>query len=231
MANTPKHRDPDYSIVEETGMRLGKAPNALHVPGISDEALRETERLCARDYLEHHVFFNHIQFHNHCIYHLLASLSLGAAQKRLREIYDLNITLQRPLLEPVPGVTITKANMHEYLGKEEFYANYIEFFRCEIGAEGGDWRSVLVRYMFDNEIYPLVFSGLIHPLIHIGLSIEFESTLLIAMSLAQACIHSSMFRTTFSADVIETTIDDQPLMKILENIRSDVRVNDIPYLP
>ncbi|KAJ1942777.1 hypothetical protein EC988_006401, partial [Linderina pennispora] len=229
MAPTSKHDDSDYSVIEETGMRLGKAPRALRVADIGDSTLREAERLCARDYLEHHVFFNYIQFHNHNIHHLLASLSLGASQERLQDIYDKNVPMQRPLPDPVAGVVITKDSVHEYLGKEEYYTDFVAFFRHEIDAEGGDWKSVLVRYMFEDKIYPLVFCGLVHPLIQIGYGVEFDSAAIVATGLANACVHELNFQTTLQADAIEKTVGRLPLMKVLENMRNDRRVQDIPY--
>ncbi|KAJ1949205.1 hypothetical protein FBU59_001245, partial [Linderina macrospora] len=229
MAPTTKHDDTDYSVIDETAMNLGKAPRALRVPGIGSSTLREAERLCARDYLEHHVFFNDMEFHNHNIHHLLASLTLGASQERLQDIYDKNVPKQRPLVDPVVGIVITRDNMHEYLGKEDYYTNYVQFFRREIDAAGGDWKPALVRYMFDDKIFPLVFSGIVHPLIQIGYGVEFDSAAIVATGLANACVHSLQFDTNLPAEVVNKTVDNLPLMKVLDNIRHDKRIKDIPY--
>ncbi|KAJ1957650.1 hypothetical protein EC988_000718 [Linderina pennispora] len=229
MAPTTKHDNSDYSVIEETGMKLGKAPRALRVTDIGDSTLREAERLCARDYLEHHIFFNHMQFHNHNIHHLLASLSLGASQERLQDIYDKNVPMQRPLPDPVAGVVITKDNWHEYIGKEEYYTNFVAFFRREIDAEGGDWKPVLVRYMFDDKVYALVFSGLLHPLIQISYGVEFDSAAILATGLAMACVHKLLFEVELTAETVEKTTDTLTLMEVMDNIRNDKRIQDIPY--
>ncbi|KAJ1938726.1 hypothetical protein FBU59_004352, partial [Linderina macrospora] len=213
MAPAIKHNDTDYSVIEETGVKLGKAPRALRVAEIDATTLREAERLCARDYLEHHIFFNHMQFHNHNIHHLLASMTLGAPQERLQDIYDKNVPMQRPLPDPVAGVVITKDNMYECLGKGEYYTNYVQFFRREIDAEDGDWKPVLIRYMFDDKIYPLVFSGLVHPLIQIGYGVEFDSAAIIATGLAMTCVHEPLFAVSLTAEAVEKTTDTLTLME------------------
>ncbi|KAJ2732187.1 hypothetical protein H4R23_002892, partial [Coemansia sp. Cherry 401B] len=90
------HDDSDYSVVDQARMTLGHAPAGLYLPGIDGATRREATRLCARDYLEHHVFFNNRGFHNHLNHHLLAVFALGAPVKRLQDIFDLHKGMQRP---------------------------------------------------------------------------------------------------------------------------------------
>ncbi|KAJ1796395.1 hypothetical protein LPJ59_003781, partial [Coemansia sp. RSA 2399] len=115
--------DTDFSVIEKAGMALGHAPSGLLLPGIDRNTEREAVRLCARDYLEHHVFFNDDRFHNHLNHHLLAVFSMGGSAKRLQEIFDGNRTMQRPTM-PMHQTDINAANFTEYLTKEEHYPDY-----------------------------------------------------------------------------------------------------------
>ncbi|KAJ2683592.1 hypothetical protein IWW39_005417, partial [Coemansia spiralis] len=155
--------DDDYSVIDKAGMALSHNPCGLLLPGVDPTTHREAVRLCARDYLENHIFINDRQFHSHLNHHLLAVYSLGGSTKRLQEIFDINNSYRRPSLAMVDDVTITTDNYTEYLVKEEYYPNFVAFYRRELAASNGNINSVVAKYFFDPHIFPLAMSGLLHP--------------------------------------------------------------------
>ncbi|KAJ2811650.1 hypothetical protein H4S07_001922 [Coemansia furcata] len=203
MADRKANRDDDYYVINETRMSLNPSPLGLLMPGIDQTTNREAARLCARDYLENHAFYNDKQFHNHLNHQLLAVYSLGGSVKRLQEIFDINNSYQRPFPARVSDVTITSKNYTEYLSKEEYYANFLEFYCKELHMSDGNWNAVVAKYFFDPQIFPLAMSGLLHPFIQLGYGLEFKSEAIIAMALAQASIHKKQFSCAFDTETFD----------------------------
>ncbi|KAI7833103.1 hypothetical protein BX661DRAFT_169611 [Kickxella alabastrina] len=203
--------DSDYSVVDKAEMKLCQAPSALALPGIDTITRREAARLCARDFLENHAFFNDIQYHNHLIHHVLANFSMGASAKRLQEVFDLNNPGQRPAIGQCEDTTVTSDNFDRYLSQEKHYADYIVFFRSELEAAGDNWKDVAVGYFFDPRVLPLAMSGLSHPLIQLGYGLEFESQTITIMALAQTCVHKVQFGRAFSPETISEICDSKDI--------------------
>ncbi|KAJ2868709.1 hypothetical protein GGI22_000698 [Coemansia erecta] len=232
----PAHENTDFSVIEKAGMALGHAPSGLLLPGIDRNTEREAVRLCARDYLEHHVFFNDDRFHNHLNHHLLAVFSMGGSAKRLQEIFDGNRSMQRPMM-PMHQVDINAANFSEYLAKEERYPDYVAFFRKELDAAGDGWHAVVAKYIFDPRVFPYFMSGAFHPFIQLGYGLEFESKAITAMALAQTCVHipgteESYFPSAF--EEMRKCLDDgsaadHSVMQILDLLREERSAADIEY--
>ncbi|KAJ1832683.1 hypothetical protein LPJ63_003354 [Coemansia sp. RSA 2711] len=233
------HDDSDYSVVDRARMTLGHAPAGLYLPGIDGATRREATRLCARDYLEHHVFFNNRGFHNHLNHHLLAVFALGAPVKRLQDIFDLHKGMQRPSYSLESDVQITADNLADYVSDERHYPNFIKFFQGELEAAGEGWKTAACNYFMDPRVFPLGMSGIFHPLIQLGYGLEFESKAITATALAQACVHSSSFKSMFSRDTVADMNPDSSdsglsLMQILDRIRKDplavsMEFNPVPY--
>ncbi|KAJ2885034.1 hypothetical protein IWW38_005361, partial [Coemansia aciculifera] len=118
------HNNDDNSVIDKAGMALSHNPTGLLLPGVDPTTHHQAVRLCARDYIENHVFFNDKQFHNHLNHHLLAAFSMGASAPRLQEIFDVNSDYQLPSLALTSDVTITADNFVEHLSKEELYPNF-----------------------------------------------------------------------------------------------------------
>ncbi|PIA19696.1 hypothetical protein COEREDRAFT_36644, partial [Coemansia reversa NRRL 1564] len=155
-------------------MTLNHAPAGLLLPGIDITTRKEAIRLCARDHLEHHVFFNNRGFHNHLNHHLLATFTMGGSVKRLQEIFDLNKTMQRPLDQLSNEITITFDNYKDHLADEMCYSAFVNFFHEQL-ENAEDWKSIVFEYIFDPQIFPRAMGGLYHPLIQLGYGLEFES--------------------------------------------------------
>ncbi|KAJ2642742.1 hypothetical protein GGF44_001502, partial [Coemansia sp. RSA 1694] len=195
------HNDDDYSVIDKAGMALSHNPTGLLLPGIDQTTHHEAVRLCARDYLENHVFFNEKQYHNHLNHQLLAAFSMGASAARLQEIFDINSSYQLPSRALTSDVTITADNYAEYLAKEEYYPNFVAFYRRELAKES--WNDVISKYFFDPPLFPLAMSGLLHPFIQLGYGLEFNSEAIIACALAQASVHKKQFSRALDSDVFD----------------------------
>jgi hypothetical protein len=81
-----------------------------------------------------------------------------------------------------------------YLGSEKYYRNFLVFFKEEINQKG--WQEVLNEYIFKgderaDDMLVRMFSGILHPIIHLGFGVEFEQPAIIAEALAQAAVHDN----------------------------------------
>ncbi|KAJ2864574.1 hypothetical protein GGH94_002850 [Coemansia aciculifera] len=235
------YNDDDNSVIDKAGMALSHNPKGLLLPGVDLTTHHEAVRLCARDYLENHTFFNDLQYHNHLNHHLLAVFSMGASAKRLQEVFDINSSYQRPSLALASDVTITADNYTKYLSKEEYYPNYIAFYRRELAESNGDWNAVVSKYFFDPQVFPLAMSGLLHPFIQLGYGLEFKSEAIIACALAQVSIHKKQFSHALDGETFdeicrgdEGNAAGLSLLDILDRMRNDsvtaaIAYDDDPY--
>lgn len=81
-----------------------------------------------------------------------------------------------------------------YLGRQKHYHNFLVFFQEEINEKG--WQEVVNEYVFKgderaDDMLVRMFSGILHPIIHLGFGIEFNQPVIIAEALAQAAVHSN----------------------------------------
>ncbi|KAJ1814192.1 hypothetical protein LPJ60_006118 [Coemansia sp. RSA 2675] len=241
MSGLDTFTDDDYSVIDKAAMALSHNPRGLLLPGVDPTTHREAVRLCARDYLENHIFINDRQFHSHLNHHILAVYSLGGSTKRLQEIFDINNSYRRPSLAMVDNVTITADNYTEYLVKEEYYPNFVAFYRRELAASNGDFNSVVAKYFFDPHIFPLAMSGLLHPFIQLGYGLEFKCQALIACALAQASTHRKQFSRALDTETFDeiragdldggnglSLLDIMELMRI-DPITDKITYDDDPY--
>ncbi|KAJ2110946.1 hypothetical protein IW146_005687, partial [Coemansia sp. RSA 922] len=58
MAGLDFYNNDDNSVIDKAGMALSHSPKGLLLPGVDQTTHHEAVRLCARDYLENHTFFN-----------------------------------------------------------------------------------------------------------------------------------------------------------------------------
>lgn len=129
---------------------------------------------------------------------MLSLFAFGATPTELKQGWDDNVSYQRP---PVPLKQSIVTDLHSpkkykrYLGREEYYHNFLVYFKEEIDQKG--WQHVLNEYIFKgderaDDMLVRMFGGLLHPIIHLGFGIEFEQPAIIAESLAQAAVHDNL---------------------------------------
>ena len=88
----------------------------------------------------------------------------------------------------------------KYLGKEKYYHDFLAFFQDKIDKQG--WQDVLNEYVFKgderaDDMLVRMFSGFLHPIIHLGFGVEFEQPAIIAEALAQAAVHGNWIAPLF----------------------------------
>ncbi|KAJ8584666.1 hypothetical protein M405DRAFT_826375 [Rhizopogon salebrosus TDB-379] len=152
-----------------------------------------------------HVFFNYYSFHNHAAHHLLAIWALGASGPLITAAYeDTHLDHMRDAFQAPDQVVISDDNFHDYLGDENYYMGYLDYFHKVVLAPGVTISSVLEKYIFSSEynINKSLAPGkqqpemlnrfveiLIHPLIHAGYGAEFGLPGMLAEGLSQASVH------------------------------------------
>lgn len=201
------------------------------------ESLTLTDQLLQKNHDELHIFFRDMNGHNHLAHNLLTRLALGASPAELRTAFDDDLPTQRPM--PALDAAVVRQlhdpdYFHARIGQIAHYTNFLAFFEQQIEAKG--WREVVNEYVFSGSkiaeaLLPLMFDGAYHPLIHLGLGVEFAQPSIVAEALAQAAAHDSFDTDYFfqtaeqraAADPDVTSIDaDRPLVQIL----ADFAAND-----
>ncbi|OKL58123.1 hypothetical protein UA08_06430 [Talaromyces atroroseus] len=202
----------------------------FRVPGITSETANVTSELLQKNHEKHHIFFNYAGFHNHIAHHLLSLFALNATVAELRQGWDDNVSYQRPLL-PFEQSIVTEMHNPErykaYLGNEKHYHNFLVFFGEEISHKG--WQEVLNDYVFNgdaraDDMLVRMFSGVLHPIIHLGFGVEFEQPAIIAEALAQAAVHhnreaSHLIDSEKAAKAQGS--DSKPIVLLLDEIYAD----------
>jgi hypothetical protein len=202
------------------------------------EKAKAASDLLQENHENFHMFFNKDGFHNHIAHHLLTTYALDASTKDLQHHFDSNQSYQRPQ-GSFDQATVDQmqdpATFIKFLGDESQYKNFLQLFRNEIESSG--WQAVVNKYVFaDDEVaskmLPLVFSGFLHPLIHLGFGIEFEQPAIIAEALAQAAIHSGWIAKFFysaeqAANKNRSKLS-KPMVELIDDIRNDKELYAAP---
>ncbi|RSL67410.1 hypothetical protein CEP51_012654 [Fusarium floridanum] len=131
-------------------------------------------------------------------HHLLALYGTGASVADIQKAYDLRHPLQRPVIpqhqEAVKNLITHWDHASEYLGKEEYYTDFLAYFQRAIEREG--YESVVKTHLLkgDGSANDLLFrlhAGVVHPLIQLMYGLEWEQPAIVAQALAQTCVHNS----------------------------------------
>ncbi|KAG6015673.1 hypothetical protein E4U41_004579, partial [Claviceps citrina] len=162
---------------------------------VDAESIREANRLLQRNHDEWHMFFRDRAGHNHIAHSVLTCLALGAAPEDIRRAYDDGVPIQRPIPAVDDGLVARLADdeaLFEALGSISQYTSFLVFFQARIAEHG--WRATVNRYLFARSrlaeaMLARMYEGAYHPVIHLGLGIEFEQPAIVAEALAQAAAH------------------------------------------
>ncbi|TPX58218.1 hypothetical protein SpCBS45565_g08048 [Spizellomyces sp. 'palustris'] len=206
------------------GATLAVPSHLRIVPAFNVEADRErwnvVEQLLAKDFASHHVevLNRHTKEYqpNYAVHALLGFYKINASETVMKERYDL----ESKMLDPAGPVTvkITADNWTEYLGKgQTHYTAYTQFFLTELETKG--IKPTIATYL------PTLVRGLgndcFHPLVHLGLGLEFQHPFVIAQGLSYWA-----YTYTPIIDSLPPTVDDDDtanVMEILQDAREDVR--------
>ncbi|KAK2767077.1 hypothetical protein FQN54_006396 [Arachnomyces sp. PD_36] len=181
-------------------IRLSKEHLGMcRVADIPAESLQEAARLLQKNHNEAHIFWREANGHNHTVHNLLTSLALGASPSELQQAFEDD---EKDHSRPKPAADesavremVDAEKFYERLGQDAQYSNFLAFFEQEIDAKG--WKSVINEYCFSrtrnaDALLARLFDGAFHPIIHLGLGVEFELPSIIAEGLAQAATDRSL---------------------------------------
>lgn len=130
------------------------------------------------------------------------------------------------------------ARFKTYLGKEKHYHDFLQYFRDEISKKG--WETVLNDELFKgderaDDLLARLFSGFLHPIIHLGFGVEFYQPAIIAEALAQAAVHDNWMAPFFlDAEKAANASGAKPqdtktIVQLLDEIRADKKLSSAAH--
>lgn len=207
---------------------------------IPSGSLEECNRLLQRNHEEHHMFFRDTAGHNHIVHSLLTILALGASPQELQDRYDDGVPIQRAIPD-VDNALLEKLadaeTFHDTLGQIKEYHTFLEFFKRKIADKG--WKEVVQEYVFArtkiaDTMLARMYEGAYHPIIHLGLGIEFQQASVVAEALAQAAAHdNSNIGTLFlnaesEAAIAYPTAKPKPMIQLIHEVRANDTIRNAP---
>ncbi|KAL2194786.1 hypothetical protein P885DRAFT_42084 [Corynascus similis CBS 632.67] len=217
----------------QTGMVRAAASNP---PG----SLEKCNELLQKNHEVFHMFFRDTAGHNHIVHSLLTILALGAGPEELQARYDDGVPIQRSMPavdEELLGRLDDDEAFYAALGVVARYNTFLEFFKRKIAAQ--DWKEVVLKYVFArtkvaDAMLARMYEGAYHPIIHLGLGIEFEQPMIVAEALAQAAAHddshiSQLFRDAEAqAAIAYPTARPKSMRQLLEEVRANETIRNAP---
>lgn len=195
--------------------------------------LEELNRLLQKNHETYHIFFRPMGGMNHISHSILTCYALGASPQQLQDRYHDEGVSQKPmppldveLLEKLDDPEIFSQNMYV----KAQYQTFLRYFERKITASG--WKAVVHEFLFSRSriatrMLCSMFDGLFHPLIHLGLAIEFDLPGLAAEALAQAATNddSDIEKLFAMCETEALAHDDRPSMSILQLV-DEVRASE-----
>jgi hypothetical protein len=224
-----------------------------HAPNITSESGKVASQLLQENHEKHHMYFNPSGFHNHIAHHLLTIYALGATPDELKRAFDYNKGYQRPLPAVQDRIVEDMADREKFkqlLGKEKYFHEYEVYFRKEIDQKG--WEAVLNEHLFagDEHAERLLVrmysgklvtkvveetiandgSGFLHPIIHLGLGIEFKQPAIIVEALAQAATHDAWIGDFLlpAEEKAKTATQSKSLVQLIHEARQSEKLRSSP---
>lgn len=189
------------------------------------------------------------------VHHLLTIYGTGGNSEALQNAFDMDSSFQVATVKPHSGVfeelQSSWTNAHKYLGKVNYYPDFLGFFQSEVEKKG--WQQVTLDYLLGGtgsaeELFNRSWSstiestprqkltieanrrliersGFAHSLIQLMYGIEWEQPAIIAEALAQAAIHDNHVGNFLSK--VEKAAADVPskmsltLPELLEQVHYD----------
>ncbi|KAI1766595.1 hypothetical protein GGR53DRAFT_485901 [Hypoxylon sp. FL1150] len=206
-----------------------KTPGILHVDNLTQESADMVNRILAAN-RSNHIFTSSEKemgayLHNHVVYHALSLFALGASPELILAQSKRNFTYQLPppkLMEEkyVEEMMSGPTGVERYLGDEDHFLDFIEFFERKIDSDGPE--KVLQDYLLGDSaiaksIYPRLWHGYVHAIMHVGLGLEFKQNAILAEGLAEAAVHHDWWYTKYidvTAELAQKELE--PKMSVVE---------------
>ena len=138
------------------------------------------------------------------VYIILSLWALGASPEQINKHAERNMKCALPPPKPADEATVAglsdMKNLEKTIGQEECYQDLIVFFEREIERLGVE--PTLQRYLlgdgeFARSIYPRLYHGYVHSIMHVGLGLEFDQPSILAEGLAEAVVHDEPWYTEY----------------------------------
>ncbi|KAK5075027.1 hypothetical protein LTR64_001232 [Lithohypha guttulata] len=203
-------------------------------------AISKANELLQKNHNEWHVLFQDKAGHNHMAHSILTCLALGATPEEIQRAHDDLLPIQR-VIPPVDHALVDRLYNDEVfrsnMGNPAQYGNFLTFFRRRIDETS--WREVVHQYVFSKTwlaevIFSRMYDGAYHPIIHLGLGMEFEQPAIIAEGLAQAAVDddSHIGRLLFECEAAAAKSGKPAVQRPLIELLHEVRKNEtIRYAP
>ena len=200
----------------------------------STTTLEVASQLLQRNHDDHHMFWRDAAGHNHTVHNVLTKLALGASPSELKLSFEDNLPGQRPkpdLDNQIVREMLDEGKFYKRLGQIDQYTNFLVFFEQQIEKKG--WRAVINEYCFSrtrnaDALLARLYDGAFHPIIHLGLGVEFEQPSIVAEALAQAATDKTVgievFFLNSEKEALES--DHAKPSKSLVELLHEARAND-----
>lgn len=223
------------AVVDLAPAQVGICPG---LPERSEKVIEVANRLLQKNHDEFHIFWRDFAGHNHTAHSLLTRLALGADSTELENGFADNKRDQRARPE-VDELVIrklgTEDGFFELLGQLPQYTNYMVFFEREIQKKG--WQQVVNERCFSrtrnaDELLARLFEGAFHPIIHLGLGVEFEQPTIVAEALAQAATDTPFGAPAFmrnaerEAEKYAATAESRRLVDLFHEVRDNEKTRN-----
>ncbi|KAH6965020.1 hypothetical protein EDB82DRAFT_568958 [Fusarium venenatum] len=124
----------------------------------------------------------------------------------------------------------------QYLGKEEYYPDFLAYFQKQIDDHGYKW--VVKEYLLKgnasaNDLLLRFYAGVLHSLIQLMYGLEWEQPATVAEALAQTCVHNVegldalLLASEVGAKAIRPASSMLALLDIYKQIHFDSRLDSI----
>jgi hypothetical protein len=192
-----------------------------------------TRDLLQKNHEKWHMYFRDVAGHNHIPHAVLTTLAMGGGPQELRRAYDDGEDIQRPMPRVDPEAVKEMADPAKFRARMQTldeYPNFLAFFKNEMAAANGDWRSIISKHCFTRTpladlMLAQLFEGLYHPIIHMGFGVEFELPPLVAEGLAQASSHDPMYIDVFFQKAEQLAQSGAVPRKALVTLYHEARAN------
>lgn len=203
-------------------------------------SLEQCNQLLQKNHEVYHMFFRDTAGHNHIVHSLLTILALGASPQELRDRYDDGVPIQRTI-PAIDNTLLSKLadpeTFFNTIGQIGQYHTFLEFFKRAIAAQG--WKTVVQEYIFArtkvaDAMLARMYEGAYHPIIHLGLGIEFQQESIVAEALAQAAAHddSNISRLFLNAEreaaIAYPTAKPKPMIQLIHEVAANEVIRSAP---
>ncbi|KAF2648479.1 hypothetical protein K491DRAFT_708672 [Lophiostoma macrostomum CBS 122681] len=207
----------------------------LRVTGKPAGSFEAASRFLQKNHDEHHIFWREVAGHNHIAHSVLSVFALGGSPSDIQRAFEDGAEIQRPLRTQTEVKDLADPQQFRAkMGNLNEYPSFLAFFEAQIEEKG--WQEVVKEYVFGKTpnaetIFSNLLEGLYHPLIHVGLGIEFAQPSIIAEGLSQAASHDSMaieeFLSRTEQEARTSTRPKKPLVQLYQDLHSiaEVRAN------